>query len=84
MSKPPRLTLVDPSMTELAPPSTLNASGRALWAQVMKEYDVSDIAGRQMLEQCCAAADRAVQLASEIEADGPVLRLAPASRIIRH
>jgi hypothetical protein len=41
-----------------------------LWTQVLKEYDVSDVAGRAMLTQCCETADRISALAEEIERDG--------------
>jgi hypothetical protein len=41
---------------------------------VLKEYDVSDVAGRAMLTQCCETADRISALAEEIERDGAVIR----------
>jgi hypothetical protein len=74
MGKFPRLTVVDPALTSADPPSTLGDPGKRLWTQVLAEYDVSDVAGRQMLLQCCQMTDRAEGLAEEIAADGTVIR----------
>jgi hypothetical protein len=74
MRKFPHLTVVDPASTSKEPPSILDDPGRALWTQVMAEYDVSDVAGRSMLMQCCQMIDRAEGLAAEIETDGAVIR----------
>jgi Phage terminase, small subunit len=74
MGKFPRLTVVDPASTAREPPSTLGDPGKRLWTQVMAEYDVSDVAGRQMLLQCCQMTDRAEDLAAEIATDGAVIR----------
>ena len=68
------LTVVDPASTGAELPPTLGDPGRALWTQVLKEYDVSDVAGRAMLTQCCETADRIAALAEEIERDGAVIR----------
>ena len=41
----------------------------------MSEYEISDSGGLEMLQQACAACDRAEMLASEIALDGgPVIR----------
>jgi hypothetical protein len=74
MGKFPHLTLVDPASTSTDPPPTLGDPGKRLWAQVLAEYDVSDVAGRAMLTQCCETADRIAGLAEEIERDGAVIR----------
>jgi hypothetical protein len=74
MRKFPPLTVVDPASTSKEPPSTLGDPGRRLWSQVMLEYDVSDVAGRAMLLQCCEMTDRIETLSAEIAADGPVIR----------
>jgi Phage terminase, small subunit len=74
MRKIPRLTVIGPAATSIEPPSILGEPGRRLWTQVLAEYDVSDVAGRQMLLQCCQMTDRAEDLAEEIAADGAVIR----------
>jgi hypothetical protein len=74
MAKKPPLTLVKPAGTSPEPPRTLGEAGLALWRRVHDEYDISDVAGLEMLVQCCAALDRAEALRAEIEADGEVLR----------
>ena len=38
------------------------------------EYDIADIAGREMLAQACAALDRAEELREQIDLDGAVTR----------
>ena len=73
MRKAPHLTVVDPASTSIDPPSTLQDAGRQLWRQVFAEFDMNDVAGRQMLAQACAMADRAEELAKDIERDGAVI-----------
>jgi hypothetical protein len=73
MAKKPHLTLVDPALTSTDPPPTLGDPGRRLWTRVLVEYDVSDVAGREMLTQCCQMLDRAEGLAGDIERDGAVI-----------
>ena len=74
MEKNPRRTVIGPASTASEPPSILGDPGRRLWTQVMAEYDVSDVAGRQLLLQACAALDRAEGLAADIERDGAVIQ----------
>jgi hypothetical protein len=38
------------------------------------EYDIDDVAGAEMLAQCCTSLDRAEALRAEIEGDGSVIR----------
>jgi hypothetical protein len=73
-AKPPHLTLVEPDATGLQPSRPLGEHGRALWAKVTSEYDVSDAAGTEMLTQACQACDRAEALAACVEADGEMVR----------
>jgi hypothetical protein len=74
MEKKPHLVAVGPVFTSTEPPSILGDPGRRLWTQVMAEYDVADVAGRQMLLQCCQMTDRAEGLAADIERDGAVIQ----------
>jgi hypothetical protein len=62
----------DPDAIET--PDGLEAAGQTLWRQVMQEYDVSDIGGRQMLFEICAATDMVARLRKRIDADGEILK----------
>jgi P27 family predicted phage terminase small subunit len=76
MARKPPLQIVPtlyPSGPE--PPRTLGDHGRALWDRVVAEYDIADVAGAEMLAQCCTSLDRAEALRAEIERDGPVIRV---------
>ena len=72
--KPPLRIVGDPSATPPSPASTFAEAGARLWRDVQSEFDVSDIAGRTLLEQACRAADRAESLAMRISEDGALLR----------
>src|SRR5437016_1664865 len=68
---PPPLHLVaDTSSTIPAPPRPLGKHGMALWEAVHDAYRIDDAGGVELLAQCCATADRAEQLAEQIERDG--------------
>jgi P27 family predicted phage terminase small subunit len=74
MTKRPPLTLVEPDGTGIQPPRDLGKPGRALWDRVQAEYDVSDVAGIELLAQACTALSAAEALREEVNRDGPVLR----------
>jgi P27 family predicted phage terminase small subunit len=74
MAKRTQLTLVEPGGSGLQPPRDLGKPGKALWDKVQAEYDVSDVAGTEILAQACAALSQAEDLRAEIKRDGPVLR----------
>jgi P27 family predicted phage terminase small subunit len=69
----PALT-VDATWTGPRPPRALGEHGLRLWQGVQSEYDISDVAGCEVLAQACAAVDRAETLAEEIARDGQVVR----------
>jgi hypothetical protein len=71
-----KLKLVKPSTATGPQPSrSLGKAGSGLWQAVMSEYEITDSGGLEMLQQACAACDRAEMLASEIALDGgPVIR----------
>jgi hypothetical protein len=73
MSKSP-LSIISPGATDARPPRQLGEHGMQLWRSVLAEYQVDDVAGREMLAQACAGLDRAEGLAAEIAADGGVVR----------
>jgi hypothetical protein len=75
--KPPKTTLHvvgEPGATQPSPPSTFGEAGQRLWNAVQAEFDVSDVAGRELLGKTCRAADRAESLAARILLDGEVIR----------
>jgi hypothetical protein len=71
--KNPTLT-IQPAETPIPPPRDLGEHGRALWDRVQIEFRVEDAGGVELLMQCCAAADRADELAAIIDKDGAVVR----------
>jgi hypothetical protein len=73
MAKSP-LTLIGPGSTSAGPPRPLGPHGVALWAAVVREYEVSDAAGVEFLMQACLAQDRVEALATQISADGEIVR----------
>jgi len=70
-----KLKLVKPTpATWQAPSRTLGKHGRSLWDRIQSEYGVEDSGGLEMLQQACAALDRAETLRLEIDRDGEVIR----------
>lgn len=71
MVKKSVLTLVSPCADAVPkPPRPLGEAGCSLWARVTGAYDISDVGGREILFQACAAADTAEELSALIAADG--------------
>ena len=64
------LKLVDPTdpASAVSSPRPLGKHGAALWQSILREYDISDAGGREMLCQACGALDRAEQLREQIDA----------------
>ena len=54
------LQLVDATApaTAIMPPRALGTHGTALWQSILREYDIGDAGGREMLAQACSALDR--------------------------
>jgi hypothetical protein len=73
MPKKPTLSIISPDATAGSPPRDLGQHGRQLWDAVQRAYDIDDIGGRELLAQCCAAADTAEALAAAIARDGAVI-----------
>ena len=75
MSKQATLKLVKtkPASTGNKPPRTLGQHGTALWGRVTKEYNIEDVAGRELLTLACQALDRAEALREVIDRDGEML-----------
>jgi hypothetical protein len=70
-----KLKLVDATNSALAinPPRPLGQHGAQLWQSVLREYDISDIGGREMLAQACASLDRAEACAALIAEQGELV-----------
>ena len=75
MRKNPNLIVVSARTGNNQPPRALGASGMALWDAVLREYDVSDVAGRELLTLACQSLDRAEALREAIDRDGELLML---------
>jgi len=78
MPKKPPLSLVPSApagvVVALAePPGTLGEAGVALWRSIMAQYGIADAGGLAILEQACAATDRAAQYAATINEQGAVI-----------
>src|SRR5262245_59138154 len=78
MSPPPKspsppLSLVGKEAT-VEPLRPLGEHGAALWNAILRDFEIEDRAGLEMLQQCCAAVDLAETLAAVIARDGPVLQ----------
>jgi hypothetical protein len=72
MVKPP-LSIVSPGSTGAEPPREFGPNGLRLWRAVTSEFVIDDCAGREILAQCCEAADRCSALAEAISRDGEVI-----------
>ena len=57
-----------------SPPRKLGKHGAALWASVLRDFDMSDAAGREMLCSACQALDRAEACREIIEDEGEMIR----------
>ena len=71
--KKPTLSLINPDATGSQPPRKLGQHGTALWRKVQDEYGITDIGDVETLMQICAEADRAEELAAQIDRDGSML-----------
>lgn len=56
------------------PPRPLGKHGLKLWRAVLSEWDISDVAGRELLALASQALDRAESCREQIDADGEVIR----------
>lgn len=73
--KSPPLTLVKPGTGRAQQPTRpLGRTGRTLWDQVMREYDLRDVGGRELLLLACESLDRAESLRNAIARDGEMIR----------
>jgi hypothetical protein len=69
-----KLKLVKSAHPKLERPQTLGKVGLFLWNRITSAHDISDEGGREMLAQCCAAADRAEALRTQIDQDGETIQ----------
>jgi hypothetical protein len=57
------------------PPDHLGTGGARLWRAITEEWIIDGAGERAVLEQACAALDRADTLAARIEAAGPLVKI---------
>ena len=55
-------------------PDALGPDGQSLWRRILSEFTIDDAAGREVLSQCCHAADLAVRLRQLVDKDGAVVQ----------
>jgi hypothetical protein len=72
----PKLTVVaqHPVATPPEPPCKLGPAGLSLWNDILAGYEFADRASYETLAQACASADRAAEMAAQIDADGVAIR----------
>jgi hypothetical protein len=63
-----------PGLTLPEPPIKLGLVGMSLWRDVLVAYEFSDRASYETLAQACSAADRAAEMAEQIDRDGVAIR----------
>jgi hypothetical protein len=54
-------------------PAGLEPHGAELWAQVHREYEITDVGGCEMLRQACAALDMAFRCRRRIDTEGEII-----------
>jgi len=62
------------------PPRPLGKAGTAMWSAVMREYEIADSGGIEILAQACAALDRAEALRTAIDRDGEIITVGGAPK----
>jgi hypothetical protein len=72
----PKLTVVAPAPApeHPQPPRELDATGRALWDAVVRDYEFADPGSTEVLYQACAAVERAERCRRIIDEDGEVVK----------
>jgi len=75
--KPPSVTLVQPTATELSwplrPPRHLKSAGRALWTGIVMQYRVRDAAGLALVTTAAEALDRIREAQAAIRMHGALV-----------
>ena len=88
MGKKMPLTVAQPGADPVvSPPVILGEAGLALWRSIMGEYGLTDLGGLSMLQQICAATDRAEDCRMQIERDGALIQTRSGLRdhpLLRH
>jgi hypothetical protein len=76
--KPPstKLAIVaqHPGATLPQPPCKLGPAGMDLWTSIVCAYEFGDRGSLETLGQACSAADRAAEMAAQIDRDGVAIR----------
>ena len=58
----------------VAPPRKLDKHGANLWRNIMREYEIDDAGGLEMLASACQALDRAERCREAIDDEGEMIR----------
>ena len=69
----------DPTLA-ISPPRPLGKHGMGLWNAVLREFNMDDVAGREMLCQACASLDRAEACAELIAEQGELIKTRNGAR----
>lgn len=70
MAKKPRLTVVKETSNTSGAPPTLGKAGAAMWTTLMRDYEISNSAGKELLLQACCAKDRIAEIGVIVEREG--------------
>jgi hypothetical protein len=70
----PNFSVVGPHAIDDQPPRPLGEHGMRLWRSILAEYQIDDVAGRELLCLAAQGLDRAEALAAEVAADGMTVR----------
>jgi hypothetical protein len=72
--KPPLKVVGNQGSSAREPPRPLGEPGKSLWNRVMSAYAITDVGGKELLFQACAAADRVETLRDQINQEGEIIQ----------
>jgi hypothetical protein len=87
MTKKLAVISAPPAADPQAIPAGLGVHGQRLWREVQSEYAVTDIGGRELLAQACAALDMAHMCREQISVDGLMQKMSSGWRehaLVKH
>jgi hypothetical protein len=61
-----------PAASGLQPPRPLGQAGRSLWEWIIRDYELTDAGGMELLTLACECLDRAEALRAQIDSDGEI------------
>ena len=69
-----KLSLLTGEQPAVKPPRKLGKPGAHLWRNIMREYEIDDAGGLEMLASACQALDRAERCREAIDDEGEMIR----------